>query len=79
MITSQSHKELYAEFEEDRCEALEDTSGFTDAELVDLDVTRAQGGGVNNPDTYRIDNNPIDPETDATGDIIDVRTLPGHD
>ena len=79
MITSQSHKELYAPFEADRCGALEDSSGFTDAELTDLDVTRTQGGGVNNPDTYRIDNTPIDPETDATGDMIDVRHIPGHD
>ncbi len=79
MITSQSHKELYAEFEADRCEALEDSTSFTDAELTDLDIERSRGGGVNNPDTYRIDNTPVDPETDATGDMIDVRTLPGHD
>jgi len=79
MITSESHKELFAPFEADRCEALKDSAGFTDAQLVDLDVTRTQGGGVNNPDTYLIDSTPVDPETGATSDAIDIRQIPGHD
>ena len=79
MITSKSHKELYAPFEAERCEALKDSKGFTDAELADLEVTRTQGGGVNNPDTYLIDTTPVDPETDAQSDAIDIRYIPGHD
>jgi hypothetical protein len=79
MITSQSEKELYRKFEDDRCEALEDASGFTDAELEDLGVTRTQGGGVNDPETYLIDSAPVDPESDAKGDAIDIRATPGHD
>jgi len=79
MITSESHKELYASFEAERCEALKDASGFTDAELADLEVTRTRGGGVNNPDTYMIDTTPVDPETDAQSDAIDIRQTPGHD
>lgn len=79
MITSQSEKWLHREFEDDRCEALEDSSGFTDAELLDLGVTRTQGGGVNDPETYLIDSAPVDPESDAKSDIIDIRAIPGHD
>lgn len=78
MLTSQSEKWLHREFEEDRCEALEDSSGFTDAELEDLGVTRTQGGGVNDPETYLIDSSPIDPESDAQADATDIRRIPGH-
>lgn len=79
MITSQSEKWLHPEHEADRCEALMDASGFTDAELEDLEVTRTQGGGVNDPETYMIDSCPIDPESDSQADAIDIRQLPGHD
>jgi|LGOV01.1.fsa_nt_gb hypothetical protein len=79
MITSQSEKWLHQEYEDDRCEALEDASGFTDAELSDLEVTRTQGGGVNDPETYLIDSSPVDPESEATPDAIDIRQIPGHD
>ena len=79
MITSQSEKWLHQEYEDDRRDALKDSSGFTDAELDDLGVTRTQGGGVNDPETYLIDSSPVDPESDAQADAVDTRAIPGHD
>ena len=79
MLTSQSEKWLHQEFEDDRCDALEDSSGFTDAELLDLEVTRTQGGGVNDPETYLVDSVPVDPESEVRADAVDIRAIPGHD
>lgn len=79
MITSQSERWMHPDYEDDRCEALEDSSGFTDAELLDLEVSRTQGGGVNDPETYLIDSSPVDPESDSQVDAIDIRRIPGHD
>lgn len=67
------------EHESDRCDALENSSGHTDEELCRLGVCRVRGGGVNDPETYKVDSTPIDPESDAKGDKIDVRSIPGHD
>ena len=79
MLSFGSEKWLNPEHESDRCEALENSSRFTDAELEDLGVDRIRGDGVNDPDTYLIDSSPVDPEGDPKGDAIDVRTIPGHD
>ena len=79
MISSRSEKELFGGYERDRVDALEDAASFTDAELADLEVTRTQGGGVNNPDTYLIDSSPVDSESDARVDQTDIRNIPGHD
>lgn len=82
MITSRTCKWLYGEFERQRNEALKDSSGFAasgeDYSLEDLEIT-IEGGGVNDPETYLIDSQPVDPNTDAKPDKIDIRTLPGHD
>lgn len=82
MITSRSEKELYGEFERERAKALEDSSGFNETEgkynLADLGVG-VEGQGINDPHTYRIDSHPVDNESSAKGDVIDIRHLPGHD
>lgn len=78
MLSSGSEPWLHRVFEDDRCEALKDASRFTDAELEELGVTRIQGGGVNNPNTYQIDSSPVDPDADTTADAVDIRQIPGH-
>ena len=82
MLTSRTCKELYGEFERQRCEALKDSSGFVaageDYSLEDLEIT-SEGGGVNDPETYLIDTQPVDPNTDSKPDKIDIRNLLGHD
>jgi hypothetical protein len=82
LLTSRICKELYGEFERQRNEALKDSSGFVatgqDYSLEDLGIT-IEGGGVNDPETYLIDTQPVDPNTDAKMDKVDIRQLPGHD
>ena len=82
MLTSRTCKELYGEFERQRCEALKDSSGFVatgeDYSLEDLGIT-TEGGGVNDPETFLIDTQPVDPNTEPKINKVDIRQLPGRD
>jgi hypothetical protein len=78
MLTSQTEKFLSKEYEDDRIEALKDSSNFSSDELTDLGVG-VEGGGVNDPETYLIDNTPVDNNTLPNINSIDIRALPGHD
>ena len=82
MLTSRTCKELYGEFERQRCEALKDSSGFVatgeDYSLEDLGIT-TEGGGVNDPETYLIDTQPVDPNTEPKINKVDIRQMMGHD
>ncbi len=82
MLTSRTEKELYGEFERQRCEALKDSSSFPasgqEYSLEDLGVG-IEGQGINDPETYLIDSQPVDMESDPKSDKIDIRKLPGHD
>ncbi len=83
MLTSRTEKELYGEFERQRCEALKDSSGFPasgqDYSLEDLGIIGVEGQGVNDPETYLIDSQPVDSNSEVKADAIDIRKLPVHD
>jgi len=81
MLTSRTEKELSGEFQRQRCRALKDSSTVPATglySLADLDVG-VEGQGVNDPDTYLLDSQPVDNETPSKGNAIDIRNLPGHD
>jgi hypothetical protein len=81
MLTSRTEKFLHGEFERQRNRALEDSSTFEATGLYSLDDLEvgAEGGGINDPDTYKINSSPVDRETPAKGDAVDIRKLPGRD
>lgn len=82
MLTSRTEKELYGEWQRQREEALKDSSGFPasgqEYSLEDLNVG-IEGLGINDPETYLIDSQPVDSESEAKADAIDIRKLRGHD
>jgi len=45
---------LTESYSEDRNKAITDHTGYTDAELAELEVTLADGGRKTDPETYRI-------------------------
>ncbi len=73
---------MYGEFERQRNEALKDSSGFpasgVEYSLEDLGIT-IEGLGVNDPETYLVDTNPVDPNTEAKTNKVDIRKLIGGD
>jgi hypothetical protein len=76
MLTSRTEKELYGEFERQRNQALKDSSGFVesgqDYSLDDLGVG-IEGTGINDPETYLIDSQPVDSESTPKENSIDIR------
>ena len=80
MLTSRNEKELYREFEEQRIEALEDSSSFPATgetyALDDLGIT-TEGQGINNPATYLIDIDPVDNASPMKYEAFDIRTRMG--
>lgn len=83
MLTSRTEKELYGEWQRQRCDALKDSSGFPatgEYSLEDLNVG-IEGLGVNDPETYLIDSQPVDSgiKSQAKIDAVDIRKIPGHD
>lgn len=77
MITSRTEKELYLEYEDERNEALKDSSSFPQSGEYGLDDlgVGVEGEGVNDPDTYLIDSTPVDSETVPTPDAVDIRRM----
>lgn len=82
MLTSRTEKELSAEWQREREQALKDSSGFPasgqEYSLEDLNVG-IEGGGVNDPETYLVDSQPVDPHTTPKADAVDIRKIAGHD
>ena len=76
LTTQGSGKYLSAHWLRERQKAMEDKSGFTEAELEYLDITGTDGTSVNQDDTYKIDTNPVDPLTEKKIKAIDTRDLP---
>ncbi len=84
MLTSRTQKELYGEWQRQRCEALKDSSQFPasgqEYSQEDLNVG-VEGQGVNDPETYLIDSQPVDSgiKSQAKINAVDIRKLPGQD
>jgi len=78
MITSRTDKELSGEWQRERERALKDSSGIAATGLYGLDDLHVtiQGGGINDPDTYKIDNVPVDSISIEKSNKIDIRTRP---
>ncbi len=78
MITSRNEKELSGAWQRERERALKDSTGIATTGqygLDDLHIT-TEGNGINDPDTYKIDNIPTDANSTAKSNKIDIRTRP---
>ena len=79
MVNSSSNtgKYLMEKWHTDRDKAIRDRSDFTDEELewLDLDPDTLPPKGLDNPDLYKIDFDPLDPLT-ARGKKLDMRDDP---
>lgn len=69
-------KYLSGKFARDRTAALIDKSTFSADEQAYLEIPAERGGVADRPDGYKIDTQPIDPNTTKKTEAIDVRTLP---
>jgi len=78
MITSGTHKELSEDWQKERERALKDSTGIATTGkygLTDLNIT-TEGLGINDPDTYKIDNTPVDTNSIPKSNNVDVRNRP---
>ena len=76
MLTSHNEKELSGEWQREREKALKDSTGIATTGLYglnDLNIT-IEGLGKNDPDTYKIDNTPVDPNSLPKYNKTDIRT-----
>jgi hypothetical protein len=78
MITAQSEKELSGAWQRERERALKDSSGIATTGLYGLDDLHItiEGLGINDPDTYKIDNAPVDTNSIPKSNKIDIRKRP---
>ena len=76
MLSSGNVKQLSAEWQRDRDDALKDSTSFTANELADLNVT-TEGYGNNDDDSYKIPTSPVDGYTQSKSLKVDIRQRPG--
>ena len=78
MLTSHNEKELSGAWQREREKALKDSTGIATTGLYglnDLNIT-IEGLGKNDPDTYKIDSTPVDPNSLPKYNKVDLRTRP---
>jgi hypothetical protein len=78
MITSGTEKELSGAWQRERERALKDSTGVDTTGkygLTNLNIT-TEGLGINDPDTYKIDNTPVDTASIAKSNKVDLRNRP---
>lgn len=74
MLSSRDTSGKYCsrKWSDDRSRAMADDSSFTDAEKTFLDISGSDGGGMYDDRTYKTKSNPVDPETAACDECIDI-------
>lgn len=78
MLTSQTVKQLSGEWQKHREDALKDSRGLPTTGLFTKDDLNVgiEGGGINDPLSYKIDTIPIDGFTVPKIQKIDIRQRP---
>lgn len=77
MLTTQNQgKYLSQQWIKARNKAIGNKEGYSDDDLLWLEITGDEGTGKYQDRTYLISNSPIDPDTPPSSESIDIRKRP---
>lgn len=76
LTTHNQGKYLSQQWIEARNTAIENKEGFSDDELIWLEIAGDEGTGKYQDRTYLISTSPVDPDTAPQSESIDIRTRP---